>query len=105
MNIVKLDTAQQKAQGVIDHDVLDDDVFVFVGIAPGAMFHMKGVEVPIDIVFLDRNYSVLERSTMQPSTGGATAPEGTAHAVEMLEGAFGDQTNIGEIWKSLYSKI
>lgn len=84
MNVKILTTTSEKIKGVIGKkSIEDDEVFVFEDTKPDEQFHMMGVPFPIFILFLDKDYGILDMKKMEPESGRAKAPEGTIRAVEV----------------------
>ncbi len=91
MNIKVLKTVSEKVKGLIGKDSIDnDEMYLFLDVAPSQEFHMRGVKFPIDIAFLDKEFSILKINSMDKETGKAKAPKGTMYALEARKGFFKD---------------
>lgn len=63
-----------------------DTLFVFPGVPERAHFHSENVREPFDLAFVSEDDRVLYLQTLYPPYATATAPPGTAYAVESKEG-------------------
>ena len=107
MKVKILTSVSDKMQGVKGKSQLDtDELYVFCGIYSHDWFHMKGVEFPIEIAFVDQEGGILAIEHMEPEIGKACAPEGTSLAVEASQGYFNQHDlKVGDVWKELFNKI
>lgn len=87
MRFVVFSTRETQAVGLQHMEKIPDEtIFIFPGISPGTPFHSRNVREPFDIAFLDKTYSVLAKQTVTPEAETATAPAGTALAIEARAG-------------------
>lgn len=63
-----------------------DTLFVFPGVPERAHFHSENVREPFDLAFVSEDDRVLYLQTLYPPHATATAPAGTAYAVESKAG-------------------
>lgn len=107
MNLRVLVTHEDMARGVIGLPSIGaDDVFFFAHIGRGDMFHMTGVPFGLGLAFLDRHFRMLELTHLEPQTGLAWAPPGSAFAAETSEDYFTRHgLRPGEIWTELRAAL
>lgn len=102
-----LTTQSEKNQGVIGKESIEpDEIFIFVNIDSNQGFHMHSVPFPIDIAFLNQDYSVLDIQSMEPETGKSKAPHGTVCAVEACKDYFQkNDIKVNDFWKEIFNQI
>ena len=68
---------------------------------------MRGVKNPLDFVFLDKSFAIVDMiKTVVPQTGTTTSPPGTAYAVELAAGGIDHyQLQRGTIWVELTNEV
>ena len=102
-----LTTSSEICKGVLGRDNLEpDEVYIFINIFPSQGFHMRGVDFPLDIAFLDKNCSIINVQNMESQDGSAFAPEGTCYAVEACKDYFiNNNLKAGALWKEIFNII
>ena len=107
MKVVNLVTLQEKATGLIGmKPIPPDTLFVFHSVKPGQQFHSQGVLEPFQIIFRDSSGRNLSKEVVVPPHGGAIAPRGTTHAVEMkAQSSLAGDSNLVFQKKSPYQHI
>ena len=80
-------TRHEKAKGLSGrrHVPNGTGMLFFMNGGP-AKFHMKNTHVPLDILFLDKNGTVIEQSQMQPYTGKSSCSKDVHYALELPMG-------------------
>lgn len=87
LNVIILRTAREWTTGLIGMSPIPaDTVFVFMPVAPGTVFHSRGVLEPFDIVFVDSRHRVLAARRMKPESDVMVAPAGAVEAWEAKAG-------------------
>lgn len=84
-------TPQASATGLMHRESMPADRGMVFAIAEGrrAIFWMKNTLIPLDIAFLDRNWTVLAIEQMEPlDLTNVFGPDGTRIAVEVNQGRF-----------------
>ncbi len=85
MQVLLFDTPALQSQGLQHFEKVDEDtLYVFPLVEEGSRFHSRNVPEPFSIAFLSIDFIVIEILTVIPEQGAATAPRGTAMAVEGL---------------------
>jgi len=68
--------------GVDKEEFSDNSILLFTNVTGSVYFHMKGVKFPIEIMFLDENFNIIEKCELNPETGLVKSPENTCYAIE-----------------------
>ena len=103
-----LTTNQEKSNGVMDRDSLDDDeVYIFLNIFQNTGFHMKTVKFPLDLIHLNKNCEILRIDTMEPDTNELFMPPvGVNFSVEANKGYCSkNNIKVGDFWKEIHNRI
>lgn len=87
LNLIVFRTAREWTTGLIGmKPILGNTVFVFPHVAPGTVFHSRGVLEPFDLAFVDGRRRVLSARRMTPERDVMIAPARTVEAWESKAG-------------------
>lgn len=87
IRVVLLKSGPERAIGLIGmRPIPPGTLFVFPDVAPGTIFHSRGVLEPFDIAFLDEDGRPILITEIIPPDGLIAAPPGTRTVVEAKRG-------------------
>lgn len=87
MRFIIFDSPDEQATGLQYRQYIEaGTLFIFPGIAPGALFHSRNVREDFDLAFVGEDMTILAKATIHPEKGTLSAPEGTVMALESKAG-------------------